>query len=161
MRMHFATVPIVGGEPEEAALNRFLAAHRVVGIERHFVSDGPRSAWALCVSYVEGPGRIEAAAPGGGDGRKGKVDYREQLSPPQFALYVQLRELRKRLAERDGVPPYAVVTNEQMAEIVRRDARTAAELGAIEGIGPARLEKYAAALLEVVLAAPAAPPAEG
>jgi superfamily II DNA helicase RecQ len=143
VRLHFATIPIFGGETEEAALNRFLAAHRVVGIERHFVSDGARSAWAVCVSWVQGPERMEVGAPGGASGepRKGKVDYRELLTPPQFALYAQLRELRKRLADRDGVPPYAVMTNEQLAEIVRRDARTPAELGAIEGVGPARVEK--------------------
>ncbi|MBM4281151.1 MAG: hypothetical protein FJ137_10460 [Deltaproteobacteria bacterium] len=156
MRLHFATIPIHDGDADEAALNRFLASHRVVGIERHFVADGPRSAWAVCVSWVEGPARLEpGGGPGagpGGEARKGRVDYRDVLTADQFALYVRLRDARKRLAERDGVPPYAVVTNEQLAEIVRRDARTLAELGAIEGIGPARVQKYGAALTAVVAA---------
>jgi superfamily II DNA helicase RecQ len=153
VRLHFATVPIHDGDADEAARNRFLASHRVVAIERHFVADGPRSAWAVCVSWVEGPARLEpggAGAAGSAEGRKGRIDYRDVLSADQFALYVRLRDTRKRLAERDGVPPYAVVTNEQLAEIVRRDARTLAELGAIEGIGPARVQKYGAALTEAV-----------
>ena len=46
MRLHLVTVPLHDGEGAEAALNAFLASHRVVGIERQFVSDGPRSARA-------------------------------------------------------------------------------------------------------------------
>lgn len=155
MRFHFATIPIHDSGTNEADLNRFLASHRVVGVDRHFIADGARSAWALCVSWVEGPARAEVgAAASTAEQRRGRVDYRELLTAEQFAVYVRLRDVRKRLAERDGVPPYAVVTNEQMAEIVRRDARTRAELGAVEGIGPARLEKYGAAMMEAMAAGP-------
>jgi superfamily II DNA helicase RecQ len=162
MKLHFATIPMHDREAEEEALNAFLGSHRVVGIERQFVADGPRSAWAVCVSWVDGDGRA-IAGPGAG-ARKGRVDYREALTPEQFAVFVRLRELRKGLAERDGVPPYAVVTNEQMAEIVRRGVATVAELGAVEGVGPSRVEKYGAALLAVLQAsratADAAKPSE-
>lgn len=148
MRLHFATVPIHDGRAEEDELNRFLAAHRVVGIERHFVADGVRSAWAVCVAWVDAePPR---AGPPRAEGKKERVDYRELLEPEQFATYAKLREVRKRLAERDGVPPYAVVTNEQMAEMVRRQVQTLAEVARIDGVGPARLERYGVVLLEVL-----------
>ena len=150
MRLHFATIPMHDGESEEEALNAFLASHRVIGIERQFVVDGPRSAWAVCVSWVDGEAR--ASATPGTAGRKGRVDDREALTPEQFAVFVRLREARKGMAERDGVPPYAVVTNEQMAEMVRRGVGTVTELGAIEGVGPSRVEKYGAELLAVLRA---------
>ena len=43
---------------------------------------------------------------------------------------------------------YAVFSNEQLAEMVRRGVESAAALGAIEGVGPARVERYGAAVLE-------------
>ena len=158
MRQHFVTVPLYDGAAAEEELNRFLASHRVIGIERHFVADGPRSVWALCVSWVVTPPREEGSTPA--EGRKGRVDYRETLSAEDFAVFVKLRDTRNALAERDGVPPYAVFTNEQLAEVVRRKVTSTAGLAQIEGVGPARIEKYGAALLAALPPAlPASPDA--
>lgn len=74
--------------------------------------------------------------------------YKAVLSDADFALYAELRAWRKGIAEREGVPVYAVFSNEQLAEIVRRRVDTLAAVGAIEGIGAARLERYGEALLE-------------
>ena len=117
MRLHFATVPIHDGAAAEEELNRFLATHRVVAIERQFVANGDRSAWAVCVSWVTTPGREEGAA---GDGRKARTDYRELLSAEEFAVFVKLREARKALAERDAVPPYADAAGWRRAALIRR-----------------------------------------
>lgn len=153
MRLHFALIPIHGGEMAQNELNHFLAARRVAAVDRQFVSDGARSAWAICVTYVDGgvttPGTTDSS------GKKG-VDYRDVLPPAEFQVYSKLRDLRKQVAQRDGVPPYAVFTNEQLAEMVRRNVRTAAELAKIDGVGPARVEKYATAFLEVLNAPPSA-----
>jgi superfamily II DNA helicase RecQ len=45
------------------------------------------------------------------------------------------------------MPAYAVFTNEQLAEIAKARCATLADLGKIEGIGPARVEKYGEAVL--------------
>jgi len=103
MRLHFVTVPIHGSAEAEAELNQFLATHRVIAVDRQLVSDGPRSAWAICITYVE-PG---AGAGLDAGGKKGRVDYREVLPEAEFQVFAKLRDLRKRLAEREGVPPYA------------------------------------------------------
>jgi len=104
---------------------------------------------------------VERGKPDGAarDHRKERVDYRETLTPEQFAVYARLREARKRIAERDGVPPYAVFSNEQFAEVIRRGVRTAAELARVDGVGSARREKYGAEFLVILAAQPAAPAA--
>ena len=33
----------------EAALNKFLRQHHVLTVDRHFIADGARSAWSICV----------------------------------------------------------------------------------------------------------------
>ena len=57
MKLRFFTVPRLDGAEESQELNRFLATNRVLMVERHFVSDGSRSAWAVCVSDLDRSGR--------------------------------------------------------------------------------------------------------
>ena len=92
-------------------------------------------------------------------GSKSRVDYREVLPPDQFHIFAKLRDLRKRIAKEDGVPPYALFTNEQLADMVRGSVRTEAELARIDGIGPSRIGKYAVRFLEILCAPPSSPPA--
>ena len=73
------------------------------------------------------------------------------LSPEEFTVFSRLREVRKELAEKAAVPPYAVFTNEQLAAIVRQRVTTAAALEKIGGVGPARVEKFGAAVLAVLV----------
>jgi superfamily II DNA helicase RecQ len=79
------------------------------------------------------------------------VDYRQVLDASTFALFSRLRDLRKTLAEQENVPPYAVFTNEQLAEIAKRRCDSPAALGKINGIGTARVEKYGAILVATLL----------
>lgn len=93
MQLRFFTVPFHGGEGEAEDLNRFLAGQRILSIDRHFVVDGPHSAWAVCVAYeAAGEGRLPVS---GDKGRRGKTDYREVLNEADFAVYARLRALRK------------------------------------------------------------------
>lgn len=147
MALKFFHVPCRGGGSEEADLNRFLRSHRVLAVERELVVDGAASYWALCVDFLDSG--AEAAAPGGS-----KIDYKEILPPEQFTVFARLRLVRKELAEKEGVPVFAVFTNEQLAEMVKQPCKTAADLRKIDGIGEARVEKYGAAML-AALAAPA------
>ena len=80
---------------------------------------------------------------------KGKIDYREVLNEQDFAVFARLRTLRKELADGEGIPAYAVFTNEQLAEIVQRRVQSAAALREIAGVGEA-LSKYGEAFLRLL-----------
>ena len=79
-----------------------------------------------------------------------KVDYRDLLSPEDFAVYAKLRDLRKEIAQRETVPVYTVFTNAQLAQMVQRRVTSRADLAEIEGVGEARVEKYASRMLEIL-----------
>jgi len=148
MQFEVFTVPAGGGEAM-GGLNRFLGSHRVIGVEKHLVTvPGGGPVWVFCVEYLRGAGP-EGRVAGGGSGMV-KVDYREVLSAEDFAVFSRLREVRKSLAEKEGVPPYTIFTNEQLASVVRQRATTMVALGKVEGIGAARLEKYGAPLIEAL-----------
>ena len=145
MLVRFFAIPIQGGDEAAEELNQFLGAHRIVAIDRQFVEDGPDSVWALCVTYVQASNRPQTA-------KRGKIDYREVLSEPDFAVFAKLRALRKTLADKEGVPAYALFTNEQLAEMVQRRVRTVGALREIAGVGEARVDKYGEDFLAILRA---------
>lgn len=147
MQLKFFTIPLLGGEDAAEDLNRFLIGHRILSVDRQLAQAGTASAWALCVAFEPaGEGRPQGVAAG----RRGKVDYREVLSEADFSVYARLRSLRKEIADAEGVPAYALFTNEQMAEMVTRRVASAAALREIPGIGEARVEKYGAVFLQAL-----------
>jgi superfamily II DNA helicase RecQ len=144
MKYHFFAIPANAPDAAQEELNRFCAGQRVVSVDKQLVQDADRSYWALCVCYLDGQEEPTVA------GKRSKVDYREVLNEQDFAVYAKLRTLRKELAEKEGIPVYAVLTNEQLAEIVRRRVQTAAALREIAGIGDSRIEKYGESLLRLL-----------
>ncbi len=151
MQLRFFRVPAAGDPESEAELNRFLRSVRPLTVGRQFVADGANSFWSLCVEYLDSP-KVRAKQAG-----RERVDYKAVLSADEFAAFARLREARKAIAAEEGVPVYAVCTNEQMAELARARPATLAALRKIEGIGTAKVEKYGERLLVAV----AAPGGEG
>ena len=112
MGLRFFVVSVMNPEASEQELNGFLASHKVVSIERQLIDQGVNSFWAICVDYVshgpsDGISRSNVA--------RNRVDYKAILPQEEFAVYSQLREMRKELAQTEAVPVYALFTNEQLA----------------------------------------------
>ena len=129
-----------GSSAEE--LNSFLQSHRVLSVDRKWVDQGLDSFWSICVDYHVG------GTDGGSRSKRSRSkDYKDILSPEDFSHYAVLRELRKELAEKEGVPVYTIFTNEQLAQIVQAKPLSKTELKSIEGIGDARTEKYGESIL--------------
>lgn len=145
MKFRFFHIPVLGGEAAGADLNQFCNGKRIATVEKHFVNDGANSFWAVCVSFWDGQVKPPSEV-----AKKSKVDYREVLSPADFAVYVKLRQLRKTLSEQDGVPAYALFTNEQLAHMVENRVTTDKGLLALVGVGKGKLEKYGQPFLEIL-----------
>jgi len=126
-------------------MNAFLRGHRVLAVRKEFVADGENSYWTFCVEYMDGSAGA-AVLPD-----RPKVDYREELTPEEFQVFSRLRDWRKGVAEKEKIPVYTVLTNGQLAEVVRRKVQTKAALKEISGVGEARVEKYGEGLLGMLL----------
>jgi ATP-dependent DNA helicase RecQ len=66
------------------------------------------------------------------------------------ACFEALRALRKRLADAEGVPAYIVFSDAVLRQMAAQRPATPAELLALSGVGPAKLERYGDAFLEVL-----------
>lgn len=97
MKYKFFYIPVIDSGVSAQELNSFCAGHRVLSIEKEFVSDGQNSFWSVCISYMEG----NPPVPGSG---RTRVDYREVLNDKDFAVFAKLRTLRKSFSEKEGVP---------------------------------------------------------
>ena len=65
-------------------------------------------------------------------------------------LFESLRSLRRRLADERGVPAYVVFSDATLAAMAERRPVSEAEMLAIPGVGPVKLERYGEAFLEVL-----------
>jgi ATP-dependent DNA helicase RecQ len=101
--------------------------------------------------------RRRPTAPRDGDDRSAPLDGGERAAatPPDEALVASLKALRKSLAAARAVPAYVIFSDATLLAIAEVRPRDAESLLAISGIGPKKLELYAAAVLEVVSAATA------
>lgn len=135
MQLHIFNVPVFDGEHVVGQLNQLLSSHRIAEIRKELISDGANSFWSVFVTSVSLKPAVSMT-------NKGRIDYREILSPEDFEVYSRLRTLRKELSERDGAPPYTIFTNEQIAEMSKLRIQTVAELRNINGVDAVRAEKY-------------------
>jgi ATP-dependent DNA helicase RecQ len=81
-----------------------------------------------------------------------KRDRPESSVPldPDLSLFDRLRVLRKEIARERGVPPYVVFSDATLLEMASSRPRTQAEMLAISGVGPTKLEHYGQRFLEAL-----------
>jgi len=75
-------------------------------------------------------------------------------SPLDEALFQALREWRRGVAREHGVPAYTVLHDASLREIAVRRPHSFGSLAEVSGIGATKLERYGAAILDIVGAAP-------
>jgi hypothetical protein len=151
MAVKLFVIPVRDHVAGEASLNGFLSSHTVISVRSEAIADGANSYWMISVEYVAGSVRTGSDPSGTKAAFRGKVDYRAILTDEEFAVYSQLRDVRKRFSVMESIPVYAIFTNEQLAQMVQQRCRSAADLGRIEGVGEQKLEKYSSQLLPVLL----------
>jgi len=115
--------------------------------DHFFVHEGtPR--WALMIAY-----RDEGSA--AGRNGKGRRDWRLEVAEEERPLFDALRSWRNARAERDGAPPFVLLTNRQLTDICRVRPQSLEELRTVRGIGEAKAKGFGEELLAVVAATPA------
>jgi ATP-dependent DNA helicase RecQ len=72
------------------------------------------------------------------------------LAGAELGIFERLRAVRRELAEKQGVPPYVVCHDRTLIEIARARPKSRIELGAVHGMGPARIGAYGDVFLRAV-----------
>ncbi len=134
MQVKIFNIPVPGGEMLNEEMNVFLRSKRVLSVEHQLVLSGQNPYLCFVVRFLEDYA--------GGTGTGKKIDYREALDPTIFGRFANFKDIRKRVAQEDGVPAFAVFTDEELAELAKIEPLNAAAMKSIKGIGEKRVEKY-------------------
>ncbi len=86
-------------------------------------------------------------------GVRAAAPARARQAEPDDPLYVALKQWRLQRATADELPAYVVFHNTTLAQIAGRRPRDLAELGAVPGVGPTKLERYGTEVLAVLAVA--------
>lgn len=132
MQIKIFTIPILGGEALNEEMNVFLRTKKVLQTEHQLVSHALGVFWCFCVKFIDE--QVE--------GKPQKVDYMKVLDEVTFKRFSRLREIRKQLSTAEGIPAYAIFTDEELAELAKIEDLTPASMRSVKGIGEKKVEKY-------------------
>ena len=134
---------------DDQPLREFLATREVLAVREHFFQCNHVPYMAVMVTYAAEPPTAVSASRANTNGRRG-TDWRAQVAEADLPLFDALRDWRAERSRRDGVAPYMVCTNSQLVEMIKARPQSLAKLGAIDGIGKAKLEKYGQDILALL-----------
>ncbi len=84
------------------------------------------------------------------------ADTAAGVSPESGPLFEKLRQLRKRLANEHGLPPYVIFHDATLREMAERRPLTLEQFATLRGVGQGKLSRYGEHFLAVLREAPAA-----
>lgn len=82
--------------------------------------------------------------------KKRKTGPIAELSEDDLRLFETLREIRKQLAEEQGVPPYVIFGDVALVEMSSERPSTEEEFLEINGVGQVKLERHGSIFLEAI-----------
>lgn len=82
-----------------------------------------------------------------------KVDWRDVLTPTQFAVYDLLRKKRKEIGEKTKIPLYGILSNEQLALMSQNPPKTKEEFLKIKGVNDQKYKQFGEQFLETIKSA--------
>ena len=101
---------------DDGPLREFLKAREASAIRGHFFVRNEVPYLAVLVTCGLKPPASQPAAPG--KARNRESGWRLQLSATDMPLFNALRDWRSERSVREGIPPYTVCTNKQLAAMI-------------------------------------------
>lgn len=143
-------------------MEAFLEEKEVLSVKEQFFVQEGQPWWGVLVSYRDEPPNKRKYGVGypanqrkNERGREGttneRKDWRGTLqTEEERGWFDLLRRWRSDRAHLEGAPPYTILTDRQVVELLQKKPETLESLGEIEGIGEARLKRFGKELLEVL-----------
>jgi superfamily II DNA helicase RecQ len=132
----------------DGVMSNFLADKEILRWVSHFIERKNEYFWTVLVEYR--PAAILQAEPARKTEKGRDESYKELLTENDWPLFNVLREWRAERSKEEGIPPYVICTNLQLAKITVTRPSSLNALQGIEGIGKSKLEKYGKAILKIL-----------
>ncbi len=148
MKVFSLTFNSLTGGFDDEPLRDFMKDKEVISIRDHLFVRNEIPYLTLIVKYFpfrqEAKPNVELKT-----GEKKDESWKEGLSEVDMGLFNLLRDWRSQRCKKEGVPPYILMTNKQLADVVKQRPQSLAELMKIEGVGKGKAEKYGEDILSI------------
>ena len=142
------TFDSVSGTFDDSPLREFLKDKEIISIRDHFFVRNEVPYLTVVIRYF--PTRQETDPTMAPQGKRDEA-WRELIGESDTGLFNLLREWRSKRSRQEGVPPYILFTNKQLAQLIKSNPTSLAALEQIDGIGKSRVEKYGKDVLEIMV----------
>jgi len=136
MQIRLFTIPVGDSGSAQEEMNRFLRGNKILEVQNQLISNDNGAYWCFCVRYIE-----KAFTPT--EEHKSRVDYKQILDEASFKKFSKLRDIRKRVAADEGLPAFAVFTDEELAGLAKLETITPKGMLSVKGIGDKKVERFA------------------
>jgi len=119
----------------DAVIEKFAPGKELISVSDHFFIHENRPYLSVIVTYRE-------IAPDEARHTQRRNDPRTELDENERVLFDALRKWRSEKAKAEGVPPYLICNNRQLAKIVKLRPKSKAALTMVNGIGETKAEHY-------------------
>ena len=82
--------------------------------------------------------------------KKAAAEAAAATGTPEARLFERLRQLRKTIADEQGVPPYVVFSDATLQEMAREQPTSRVAMLAVSGVGMKKFETYGEAFIEAI-----------
>ncbi len=136
MQIKLFTIPIGDSGVALDEMNHFLKVNKILEVQNQLISNENGAYWCFCVRYIEKD--LSQAIHS-----KSKVDYKQILDEATFQRFSKLRSIRKKVAADEGIPAFAVFTDEELAGLAKLETITQKTMLSVKGIGDKKAERFA------------------
>ncbi len=133
----------------ESILTGFLDGKEIIRWDAHLITRKNDHYWTVLVEYESAPTDLRMVQKGVGTPNRNER-YKDIMTDKDWPLFKILREWRGERSRKEGVPPYIIFTNLQLARIAVTRPVSLNALQEIDGIGKAKREKYGKAVLKII-----------
>jgi len=113
MQIKLFTIPIGDSGTALEEMNKFLRGNKILEVQNQLISNENGAYWCFCVRY------IEKALGTKSEFATKKIDYKQVLDEATFGKFSKLREIRKKVAATEGIPAFAIFTDEELAGLAK------------------------------------------
>jgi superfamily II DNA helicase RecQ len=130
MQVKIFNIPIPEGDSATEDMNVFLRSKKILSVQNEFVTTSSGLFCCFVVRYID----VYVGSLGTNPSERVKIDYREVLDTDAFGRFSNLRETRKRIAQEEGIPAFAVLTDAELAELAKIETLTIESFKTVKGI---------------------------
>lgn len=145
MKLKVFTLPFSdsAGGFDDGPLQEFVADKEVIEYTEHFFVH-ERTPYLTLVLAYRSLSDDRRRRPGS------TQDFRAELDENEREAFDALKAWRAARAKAEGIPPYMIASNRQLAKMITLRAASRSALSGIEGIGEARAARYGDEILQII-----------